>query len=131
LAAERWPALDLRVVGVSGRGLERRVQIAGAVDAEIHYDGFTPPSETVRVNGVVRGRGNFWDTSIISPLIEFTIDGDGFRLPARIDVRAGFSFVMLIRLARFRLTIAGRVLLDEVNDFWWKRGLPYPGGGGA
>ena len=113
LPAEQWPSLDLRVVNVTKGGLDRRVQVAGDIDAEIHYDGVTPPSETVRVNRVVRGRSSPWDLALISPFIEFTIDGDGYRLPARIDVKAGFSIFTLLRLARFKLTIAGRVLYEE------------------
>src|SRR5687767_1407017 len=86
LPPEHWPALRFAVLGITGSGLIRQVRVAGSVDAEIHYDGWTPPSETVRVNGVVRGRGNLWDSSLVSPVIEFTIDADGYRLPARIDV---------------------------------------------
>jgi hypothetical protein len=46
-------------------------------------------------------------------MIEFTIDGDGYRLPARIDVNAGLSPWTLFRLTMFRLTIAGRVVHEE------------------
>lgn len=113
LPADQWPKLELRTVSVSGTGLLRTVRIAGTIEAQIDYDGWTPPSETVRVNGVVRGRGSPWDFSLISPMIEFTIDGDGYRLPARIDVRAGLSLVTLFRITRFKLTIAGWVVHVE------------------
>jgi hypothetical protein len=113
LPVEEWPKLQFQAVGVSGSGLLRTVRIAGTIEAQIDYDGWTPPSETVRVNGVVRGRGNPWDFSLISPTIEFTIDGDGYRLPARIDVRAGLSPWTLFRLSKFRLTIAGKVVHEE------------------
>ena len=113
LPAEHWPAVKLAVVSVTGGGLTRRVRLDGTLAAEIHYDGWTPPSETVLVNGVVRGRGNPWDFALISPSVEFTIDGDGYRLPARIDVKAGLSLLTLFRLTRFRLTIAGQVVHEE------------------
>lgn len=100
-------------MSVTGSGLLRTVRIAGTIEAQIDYDGWTPPSETVRVNGVVRGRGNPWDFALISPSVEFTIDGDGYRLPARIDVRAGLSLLTLFRLTMFRLTIAGKVVHEE------------------
>ena len=110
LSPEHWPAVNLSVLSVAGSGLVRRIRLAGTIDAEIHYDGWTPPSETVLVNGVIRGRGNPWDFSLVSPTIEFTLDGDGYRLPARIDARAGLSIFTLFRLSRFRLTIAGQVV---------------------
>jgi hypothetical protein len=113
LPAEQWPALQFVVVGIRKGGLDRKVVIGGSVDAEIHYDGVTPPSETVRVNGVVRGRSSVWDAALIAPFIEFTIEGDGYRLPARIDVRPGFSIFTLLRLTRFKLTIAGHVVYEE------------------
>ncbi len=113
LPAEEWAKLELRTVSVSGSGLLRTVRVAGTIEAQIDYDGWTPPSETVRVNGVVRGRGSPWDFALVSPSIEFTIDGDGYRLPARIDVRAGLSILTLFRITRFKLTIAGRVVHEE------------------
>jgi hypothetical protein len=113
LPAEEWAKLDLRKVSVSGSGLLRTVRVVGTIEAQIDYDGWTPPSETVRVNGVVRGRGSPWDFALVSPSIEFMIDGDGYRLPARIDVRAGLSILTLFRITRFKLTIAGRVVHEE------------------
>jgi hypothetical protein len=113
LSPEHWSAVKFSVLSVTGSGLVRKLRIAGTIDAEIHYDGWTPPSETVFANGVVRGRGNPWDFSLVSPTIEFTLDGDGYRLPARIDARAGLSIVTLFRLSRFRLTIAGQVVHEE------------------
>jgi hypothetical protein len=113
LPPEHWPAVQLSVLSVAGNGLIRKLRVAGTIDAEIHYDGWTPPSETVLVNGVVRGRGNPWDFSLVSPTIEFTLDADGYRLPARIDARAGLSILTLFRLSRFRLTIAGQVVHEE------------------
>jgi hypothetical protein len=113
LPPEHWPAVKLSVLSVTRSGLVRKLRLIGTIDAEIHYDGWTPPSETVLVNGVVRGRGNPWDMSLVSPTIEFTIDGDGYRLPARIDAKAGLSVFTLFRLSRFRLTIAGQVVHEE------------------
>jgi hypothetical protein len=113
LPAEEWPRLQLHAGSVSGSGLLRTVRVAGTIEAQIDYDGWTPPSETVRVNGVVRGRGSPWDFALVSPSIEFTIDGDGYRLPARIDVRAGLSLLTLFRIKRFKLTIAGHVVHVE------------------
>ena len=99
LPPEQWPGLDLRVAGVTGESLTRKIHVTGSIEAFIHYDGWTPPTETVYVNGLVRGRGNMWDTAWISPAIEFTIDGHGFRVPARIDVKAGLSIWTFLRLA--------------------------------
>jgi hypothetical protein len=79
LPPDQWPALQFHVVSITGIGLDRRVTLTGAVEAEVHYDGWTPPSETVRVNGMVRGRGNPWDFALVSPQVEFTIDGDDCR----------------------------------------------------
>jgi hypothetical protein len=113
LPPDRWPEIRLSVLGVTGSGLIRRIRIGGTIDAEIHYDGWTPPSESVYVNGLVRGRGNPWDFSLVSPTIEFTLDADGYRVPARIDAKAGLSFFTLFRISRFRLTIAGQVIHEE------------------
>lgn len=113
LPAERWSEVHLSVASVTRRALKRIVRLAGTIDAEIDYDGLTPPSETVRVNGVVRGRGSLWEAALLSPFIEFTIGGDGYLLPARIDVKAGLSLVTLVRIARFRLTIAGQIVYEE------------------
>jgi hypothetical protein len=125
LPPELWPALNLTVVSVSGESLIRRIHVLGSIDATIHYDGWTPPTEVVYVNGVACGRGNVWDTTWISPAIEFTVDGDGFRLPARIDAQAGLSLFTFLRLTHFRLTIAGRVVHEEPkagpHSLWARR----------
>jgi hypothetical protein len=108
-----WDSLDLRVANVTRRGLVRVIRLAGTLDSEILYDGFTPPSERILVNGVVRARGPVWYPALVAPTVEFTIDADGYRLPARIDAKAGFSLWTILGLARFRLTLAGRVIYSE------------------
>jgi hypothetical protein len=113
LPPELWSQVRLFAIGVSGRGLVRTVRIGGTVEAEIHYDGWTPPSEHVYVNGFLKGGGNPWDLSLVSPTIEFLIDGPGYAIPARIDAQAGISLWTLFGLRRFRLTIAGQVVHFE------------------
>jgi hypothetical protein len=113
LPESEWSSLDLRLANVTRRGLVRILRLAGTLDSEILYDGFTPPSERILVNGVVRARGPIWYPALVAPTVEFTIEADGYRLPARIDAKAGLSPWTLLGLARFRLTIAGRVLYSE------------------
>ena len=113
LPPERWNEVRCYASGVSGRGLVRTVRVTGTVEAEIHYDGWTPPSENIYVNGVLKGRGNPWDISLVSPTVEFLIDGPGYAIPARIDAQAGLSLWTLFGLRRFRLTIAGQVVHSE------------------
>lgn len=108
-----WGSLDLRLANVTRRGLVRIIRLAGVLDSEILYDGFTPPSERILVNGIVRARGPVWYPALVAPTVEFTIEADGYRLPARIDAKAGLSPWTLLGLARFRLVIAGRVLHSE------------------
>jgi hypothetical protein len=113
LPASDWGSLDLRLANVTRRGLVRILRLTGTLDSEILYDGFTPPSERILVNGVVRARGPIWYPALVAPTVEFTIEADGYRLPARIDAKAGFSPWTILGLARFRLIIAGRVLYSE------------------
>jgi hypothetical protein len=113
LPPELWGQVRCYATGVSGRGLVRIVRISGTVEAEIHYDGWTPPSENIYVNGILKGRGNPWDLSLVSPKVEFLIDGPGYAIPSQIDAQAGLSLRTLFGLRRFQLTIAGQVVHCE------------------
>jgi hypothetical protein len=111
LPPQRWAEVQLRVVNVVRRGLTRRIAISGTTEAEIYY--YPAAMDTVCVNGQVRGRASLWDTSLVSPVIEFTIDGPGYRLPARVDAVAGWSWLTIFRLKSFAVTIAGRIVYQE------------------
>ena len=114
LAPERWGEVQVRVDQVLPGTMERRIWISGTTFAEIHY--FQAAMDTVTVNGQPRGRGSLWDTAIVSPSIDFWLDGEGYRIPARIDAVAGFSWLTLFRLTKFKLTVAGRVIYEEGNS---------------
>jgi hypothetical protein len=111
LPSERFGEVQVRVDRVVQGYMERRIWISGTTVAEIHY--YSAAMDTVEVNGLARGRGSLWDTSIVSPTIEFWLDGDGYRIPARVDAQAAFSWLTLFRLSRFQLTVAGMVIYAE------------------
>lgn len=111
LPPERFGEVQVRVDRVTPGHMQRWVWISGTVAGAIHY--YQAAMDTVEVNGVPRGRGSLWDTTIVSPTIEFTLDGEGYRIPARVDAVAGFSWLSLFRLTKFRLTIAGQVIYSE------------------
>jgi len=111
LPPERWGEVQVRVERVVPGYMERRLWISGTSVAEIHY--YQAAMDAVEVNGQVRGRGSLWDTAIVSPTIEFWLDGDNYRIPARVDAVAGLSWLTLFRLAKFRLTVAGQVIYEE------------------
>jgi hypothetical protein len=113
LPAEHWGALHLAASLVSERTMERIIRIAGSIDAEIYYDARLV-GEQVYVNGRLRGRSSVWHWTLVAPTIDFFVEGSGFRVPARIEVSVGPSWRWsLIRLSRFRLSIAGRVVYAE------------------
>ena len=111
LPPERFAEVQVRVDRVVPGTMERRIWITGTTLAEIHY--FQAAMDTVTVNGQPRGRGSLWDTAIVSPTIEFWLDGEGYRIPARVDAVAGFSWLTVFRLTKFKLTVAGRVIYEE------------------
>lgn len=111
LPPDRFGEVQVRVDRVVPGPMNRRIWISGTTWAEIYY--YQAAMDTVEVNGVPRGRGSLWDTAIISPTIEFTLDGDGYRIPARVDALAGFSWLTVFRLTKFKLTIAGQVVYAE------------------
>ncbi|MCI0358474.1 MAG: hypothetical protein L0211_08330 [Planctomycetaceae bacterium] len=111
LPPERWSEVQLRVDHVVPGTMERRIWISGTTVAEIRY--YQSARDTVEVNGEARGRGSLWDASIVTPTIEFWLDGDGYRIPARVDAVAGLSWLTLFRLTKFRLTVAGQVIYEE------------------
>lgn len=111
LPPDRWGEVQVRVEQVVPGTMERWIWISGTTFAEIHY--YQAARDTVTVNGQPRGHGSIWDTTIVTPTIEFWLDGDGYRIPARIDAVAGFSWLTLFRLTKFRLTVAGRVIYEE------------------
>ena len=75
LPPERFAEVQVRVDRVVPGTMERRIWITGTTLAEIHY--FQAAMDTVTVNGQLRGRGSLWDTAIVSPTIEFWLDGEG------------------------------------------------------
>jgi hypothetical protein len=112
LAPERWSELHLAAQLVSLRPMERVVRVAGAIDAEVYYDARLV-GEQVYVNGRLAGRSSLWYWSLVAPTIDFVVDGDGFRVPARVSVGVGFSWLSLVRITRFELSVAGRVVYTE------------------
>lgn len=114
LPPERFKEVQLRVDRVVPGHMERRIWISGTTVAEIHY--YQSAMDTVEVNGVPRGRGSLWDTSIVSPTIDFWLDGNWHRIPARVDAQAGFAWLTVFRLTKFKLTIAGQVVYVEGDE---------------
>jgi len=113
LPPERWGEVQVRVERVAPGYMERRIWISGTSVAEIHY--YQAAMDAVEVNGQVRGRGSLWDTTIVSPTIEFWLDGDNYRIPAHVDAEAGLSWLTLFRLTKFKLTVAGQVVYEEAK----------------
>ena len=113
LPPERFGEVKLHVDRVVKGHMERRLWISGTCVAQIHY--YQAAMDTVEVNGQPRGRGSLWDTSIVTPTIEFWLDGDGYRIPARIDAAAGFAWLTVFRLTKFKLTVAGKIVYEEGN----------------
>jgi len=111
LPPDRWGEVQVRVERVVPGTMERRIWISGTSVAEIHY--YQAAMDAVEVNGQVCGRGSLWDTTIVSPTIEFWLDGDDCRVPARVDAEAGLSSLTLFRLTKFKLTVAGKVIYEE------------------
>jgi hypothetical protein len=112
LPAERWGELHLAASLVSQRTMERVVRIAGSIEAEIYYDARLI-GEQVYVNGRLRGRSSVWHWTLVAPEVAFLVEGHQFRVPALIEVKVGPSWRTVVRLSRFRLSVAGRVLYEE------------------
>jgi len=112
LPVERWSELRLAASLVSQRTMERVVRIAGSLEAEIYYDA-RMIGEQVYVNGRLRGRSSVWHWTLVAPEVEFLVEGNQFRVPALVEVKVGPSWRTVVRLSRFRLWVAGRVLYEE------------------
>ena len=112
LPAARWGELHLAASLVSQRTMERVVRIAGSFEAEIYYDARLI-GEQVYVNGRLRARSSVWYWSLVAPTIDFLVEGNQFRVPARVEAGVGPSWRSVVRLSRFRLWMAGRVLYEE------------------
>ena len=112
LPVERWGELQLAASLVSQRTMERVVRIAGSFEAEIYYDA-RMIGEQVYVNGRLRGQSSVWHWTLVAPEVEFLIEGNQFRVPALVEVKVGPSWRTVVRLSRFRLSVAGRVLYEE------------------
>jgi hypothetical protein len=112
LAPERWHELHLVGQLISQRPMERVVRLAGSIDAEIYYDARLV-GEQVYVNGRLAGRSSLWYWSLVAPTIDFAVDGERYRVPARVDVAVGFSWRSLVAIKRFELWVAGRVVYVE------------------
>lgn len=113
LPPQRYDEVHFSVRDTFKFWIDRRIWLTGTGDYEIHYEASSTVGEIVRVNGEIQGRGSPWDLSLVSPVIEFTLDGPGYRIPARIDVKLGFSWLSFFRLRTFRLTVAGKVVYEE------------------
>jgi hypothetical protein len=112
LPIERWDELRLAAKLVSQRTMERVVRIAGSLEAEIYYDA-RMIGEQVYVNGRLRGQSSVWHWTLVAPEVEFLVEGNQFRVPALVEVKVGPSWRTVVRLSRFRLWVAGRVLYEE------------------
>ena len=111
LPPERWHEVQVRVERIVREEMNRKIWVTGTTDAEIHY--VPGAMDTVYVNGQARGWASLWDTTPLSPTIEFWLDGHDHRIPARIDVVGAWSWTTVIRLAHLKLTVAGRVIYSE------------------
>lgn len=112
LPADRWGELHISAQLVSQRPMERVFRLTGSIDAEIYYDARLI-GEQVYANGRLAGRSSLWYWSLVAPTIDFILDGERFRVPARVSVGVGFSWRSLVRISRFELWVAGRVLFAE------------------
>ncbi|MBC7852400.1 MAG: hypothetical protein IAF94_03105 [Pirellulaceae bacterium] len=109
LSQDKWPLLKIHVVDVQKQAMRRRILLAGDVEAEICYDGWVP-NELVTVNGLKRFPGSIVIFAIVSPMILFEVETSGHRLPAAVHVAATFSLRTFLRLTRFQINIAGRLI---------------------
>jgi hypothetical protein len=111
LPRERWPELQVQLLSIRKGVMQRWLTIGGDCEGEMHYNGWEQ-GEAVYVNNRLRGRGQWWDLSIVSPRIDFFVDAWNWQVPAWIEVQAGLALT-LFRIKRFRLTVAGHVVYEE------------------
>ncbi len=110
LPEAHWASLSMRAAHVDRSWWQRRVLVVGAVDADIRYDP-RGSGERVFVNEQLVLTTSIWRLEIVQPHVDFLLRAGDFQVPASIDVRV--SALQLFRITRFRLTVAGHVLVDE------------------
>lgn len=110
LPEAHWASLNVRVAHVDRSWWQRRVLVAGAVEADIRYDP-RGSGERVFVDEQLVVTTSIWRVEIVQPHVDFLLRAGDFQVPASIDVRV--SALQFFRITRFRLTVAGHVLLDE------------------
>jgi hypothetical protein len=112
LAPDRFGELRLPAQLAQQRSMERVVRLGGSMDAEIYYDA-RYIGEQVYVNGRLAGQSSVWYWSLVAPTIDFLVAGDQYRVPARVSVSVGFAWRTLVRIRRFELWVAGRIVYYE------------------
>jgi hypothetical protein len=113
LPADRWPELEICVSEVGRGWMTRWLTISGNIETEIRYEG-GGHGERVLADGRLIATSSPWQCRhVVAPRIEFKLEGQGYFVPARIDVAV--SIWRLLRISQFRLTIAGRTVYDELR----------------
>ena len=112
LPPEMWGGLQLAAKLVSQRAMERVIRLAGSLEAEIYYDARLV-GEQVYVNGRLKGQSSVWYWSLVAPTVDFVVEGERFCVPAQVAVGAGLSLRTLMRIRRFQLWVAGRVVYAD------------------
>lgn len=112
LPPERWSEVYFEVATVKNRWFERTLEVRGTLNAKIYYTAWSN-GECVFVDHVLRGRSTPWHWTMVAPVVEFTLPWETYLIPARIDIAAGWSWLTLVRVAKFRLTIAGQVIYEQ------------------
>ena len=115
----RRSAVNVQVRVVYRERWQRTLVLTGDVDATLMYCGMGS-GERVFLDGRLWACSSIWSWQIVYPFIEFGLPGRAGDVPARIDVAASF-LPWRFGITRFRLTVDGSVLYDEVGrDAWFR-----------
>jgi hypothetical protein len=120
---DRWAggSVAVQVRTVYRSRWTRTLMLTGDVEAVLRYDGMGN-GERVFLDDKLWARTPFWawTLQIVYPFVEFDLPGRRDDLPARLDVAASL-WPWKLGIRRFRLTVDGTVLYDEVgSDVWFR-----------
>lgn len=119
---DQWGGKDVgvRVRTVHRARWERTLILSGEVDVVLTYTGMGH-GERVLVDGKLWATTSVWSWAIVYPYVEFDLPGRRDDIPARIDVTASILWPWKFGITRFRLTVDGSVLYDEIGaDVWFR-----------